>query len=72
MVPPLVVVSGLICNCDQQSYIDGSLATGRVFQARQICGELPDEERYTDPPGLTTSKRYGTNKDLRDLAHGIF
>jgi len=38
------------CN-DPESYVGGSVATGRVTLAGQVKGEHPDKERYNGPPG---------------------
>jgi len=38
------------CN-DPESYVGGSVATGRATLAGQVKGEHPDKERYTGPPG---------------------
>jgi hypothetical protein len=44
-------VSGLAYLEDSESYAGGSVATGRVFLARQDEGERSDEEKYPGPPG---------------------
>jgi hypothetical protein len=36
---------------DPENYVDGSLATGRVFHAGQVKGDDPDEKGYPGPLG---------------------
>jgi hypothetical protein len=59
----LIVVVGFECPRDPESYVGGSVATGRVTHAGQVKGWEPDEEGYPDPAnwglgvGLITSRR---------------
>jgi hypothetical protein len=56
-------VVGFECFRDPESYVGGSVATGRVTHVGQVKGQKPDEEGYPDPPGwglcvrLTTTHR---------------
>jgi hypothetical protein len=36
---------------DPESYTGGSVATGRVSQARPVKGDDPDKKGYPGPPG---------------------
>jgi len=42
---------GLVRSQYPESYAGGSLATGRVFHARQAKGDDPDKKGYPGPPG---------------------
>ena len=42
---------GLAWSNDPESCAGGSVATGRVSQARQVRGDDPDKKGYPGPPG---------------------
>ena len=48
---------------DFESYASGSLATGRVFHARQVKVDDPDQKGYPGPPGWGSVK--GRNSQVR-------
>jgi hypothetical protein len=44
-------VVGLVWSNDPESQAGGSIATGRVTQARQIKGDDADKKEHPGPPG---------------------
>jgi len=50
--PYFDVAGGMSGQTDPESYADGSVATGRVFHARDRPKvKEPDKKQYHDPPG---------------------
>jgi len=55
------VVGEFASFCDPESYAGGSIATGRVTQARQDKGYKPGEERHPGPLGWGLGARPATS-----------
>jgi hypothetical protein len=56
----LVVVVGLACSNEPESLAGGSVIAGRVSQAGQVEGEVPDKVRHSGPPGWGLGVRLTT------------
>ena len=67
--PYFEAVVGLVRSHDPKSYAGGSLATGRVYHARQVKGDDPDKKGYPGPPGwglVTGSNSHARQSYLRE------
>jgi hypothetical protein len=46
---------------DPESYVGGSLATGRASHTRKVNGDDPDKKRYPGPPSSGSDLRKSTS-----------